>query len=129
MEIFEKPEGGGIYAPPPIAGIGLRKYDHVFQDQIRQGILEKVTDSGEVGETYYLPHQGILKEDKDTSKLRVVCDASSKPSQGEPSLNDCLYKGPNMTPLLFEILMRFRIFPVALSADIEKAFLQINIVE
>ena len=30
-----------------------------------------------------------------------------------------------MTPLLFEILLRFRMFPIAIISDIEKAFLQI----
>ena len=54
-------------------------------------------------------------------------DASSK-LQG-PSLNDCLYKGPQLTPLLYDILVRFRSYPVALTADIEKAFLQISIKE
>ena len=43
------------------------------------------------------------------------------------SLNDCLAKGPNFTPLVFHILLRFRFFCVELVADIEKAFHQIVI--
>ena len=64
-------------------------------------------------------------EDKNTSKIRTVFDASAR-NEG-PSLNDCLYKGPQLTPLIFDILHRFRTYPVALTSDIEKAFLQISI--
>ena len=45
------------------------------------------------------------------------------------SLNDRLETGGNYMPLLFEILIRFRTKPIALTADIEKAFLQIGINE
>ena len=45
------------------------------------------------------------------------------------SLNDCLQTGPNLIPKLFNILVRFRLHPVVLVADIEKAFLMIGIAE
>ena len=35
-----------------------------------------------------------------------------------PSLNECLYQGPNLNPLLFDILLRFRVLNIRLSADI-----------
>ena len=54
-------------------------------------------------------------------------DASAK-TVG-PSLNECLHKGPQLTPFIFDILLRFRTYPVALTADIEKAFLQIAVTE
>ena len=54
-------------------------------------------------------------------------DASSK-SAG-PSLNNCLYKGQQLTPLLYDILLRFRANVIALTSDIEKAFLQISVAE
>ena len=38
------------------------------------------------------------------------------------SLNDCLEKGPNLTPHVFEVLAKFRSYAVGLTADIEKAF-------
>ena len=44
-----------------------------------------------------------------------------------PSLNHCLHIGPFLNPLLFDILLRFRVHEVALTADIEKAFLNIEI--
>ena len=103
----------------------FKNYDQIFQEQRKLGITEEVTDSGKIGETHYLPHQPVIRQDKETSKVRIVFDASAK-SMG-PSLNDCLYKGPQLTPLIYDILLRFRSYAVALTADIEKAFLQISI--
>ena len=63
--------------------------------------------------------------DKDTTKLRVVYDASVK-GKG-PSLNNCLHSGPPLSPLIFNIMVRFRMNKVAVTADIDKAFLNISI--
>ena len=41
-----------------------------------------------------------------------------------PALNDCLHTGPPLTP---DILIRFRVQPIALVAVIEKAFLVIAV--
>ena len=60
--------------------------------------------------------------DKDTTKLRVVYDASVK-GKG-PSLNNCLHSGPLLSPLIFDIMVRFRMNKVAVTADVEKAFLK-----
>ena len=54
----------------------------------------------------------------------VVYDASSKVFG--PSLNDCLHVGPSLNPLLLDILLRFRVHEVAVTAGIEKAFLNIE---
>ena len=43
------------------------------------------------------------------------------------SLNDSLETGPNLIPKLFDVLISFRWHVVALTADIEKAFLMIGI--
>jgi len=58
------------------------------------------------------------------TKLRVVYDDSAREEDGSPSLSDCLLTGPNYVPMLFDILLRFRTYPVALTGDIEKAFLK-----
>jgi len=52
-----------------------------------------------------------------------VFDGSAK-TKSNISLNDRLAKGPNHTPLVFHILLRFC---VGLVADVEKAFHQISI--
>ena len=48
---------------------------------------------------------------------------------GEPSLNDCLVIGPKFDQKILDILMRFRAYRIALTADIEKAFLMISVEE
>ena len=45
------------------------------------------------------------------------------------SLNDVLYKGPCLNADLYSLLLKFRVHPIVLTADIEKAYLQININE
>ena len=41
------------------------------------------------------------------------------------SLNDCLHVGPSLTPMIFDVLLKFRTNHVALVGDTEKAFLNI----
>ncbi|GFW49722.1 putative RNA-directed DNA polymerase from transposon X-element [Trichonephila clavipes] len=65
-------------------------------------------------------------EISETTKIRPVFDATAREGNN-PSLNDCLLKGPNLIELIPDILDRFRMYPIGLSADIEKAFLQISV--
>ena len=76
---------------------------------------------------HYLPHHAVLREDKATTKLRIVYDTSSKTCG--PSLNDCLYTGPKFGQRIMDILLRFRTHRVAVAADIEKYFLMISVRE
>ena len=73
--------------------------------------------------TYYMPHRPIIR-DSISSKVRPVFDASAAGPNGV-SLNNCLDSGPSLIPDLVEILLRFRRWNIALTADITKAFLQI----
>ena len=54
-------------------------------------------------------------------------DASAR-SNG-PSLNDTLYVGPSFGQNIMDIMLRFRAYKVALTADIEKAFLMIKVAD
>ena len=109
----------------------LEEYDLVIQEQLRDGVIEAVSDLEvpEMGRTHYLPHHAVVRRDAKTTKLRVVYDASSRADGKGPSLNDCLQVGPSLTQLLFDILLRFRCNRIALIADIEKAFLNIEVDE
>ena len=84
----------------------LSQYNEIFEEQRHLGITETVSEPGKKGETHYLAHHPVIREDKDTTKLRIVFDASAKTFG--PSLNECLYKGPQLTPLVFNIWLRFR---------------------
>eukprot|EP00794_Sanderia_malayensis_P015519 gene15519-biopygen11979 len=110
----------------------LKEYDDYFQDQIAKGIIEKVPPANRKtgnNELHYLCHHGVVRRDRETTKLRVVFDGSARMNKESPSLNDRLEIGTNYMPLLFDTLIRFRMKPIAMTADIEKAFLQIQIHE
>ena len=108
----------------------LREYDNIIQDQISKGIVEIVEDPwtpSKIGKLHYLPHHGVIREDKATTKFRIVYDASARTTG--PSLNNCLYAGPSFGQRIADILARFRIYPVGLIADIEKAFLMVSVAD
>ena len=78
-----------------------------------------------MGDCHYIAHHPVFREDKKTSQLRIVFDASTK--ENRPSLNEISYKGPQLTPLMFDILILFRTYAIALTSDIEKAFHQVSV--
>ena len=74
----------------------------------------------------YLPHHPVVKENRETSKVRIVFDGSSK-YKGEPSINELLESGPCLLPLFYDIFLRFRLEPIAIIAHNKQAFLQISV--
>ena len=105
----------------------FKEYDSIIKSQEDMGIIERVNDEEcTVGRTHYLPYHAVVRQDKATTKVRVVYDASAKIYRGV-SLNNCLYEGPCLLKTVAEILFRFRMYPIALTSDIEKAFLMISI--
>ena len=74
---------------------------------------------------FYLPHRPVIRELAETRKVRIVYDASARESCHTPSLNDCLQVGPPLQPLLHDVVVRNRLCPVGLTADIKQAFHQI----
>ncbi|GFY72540.1 reverse transcriptase domain-containing protein [Trichonephila inaurata madagascariensis] len=95
------------------------EYSKVLEDNRKENIIESVTEENEIlseDNCFYLPHRAVIREDKTTTRLRVVFDASSH-SKGQLSLNDCLHTGFNSLPDLFLLLIRFRIYSVVLTAD------------
>ena len=73
-----------------------------------------------------MPHHEVICSDKKTTHLRIVYDASSKRAD-EVSLNDCLYRGPPLIPLIFDILVMFHMFRTVLIGDLEKAFINVRV--
>ena len=97
----------------------LKEYDDAIQDYIEQGHAEKAPDVPD-GPVHILPHHAVHKKEK----VRVVFDAAS----GHPNaLNDFIRPGPNLIADLTGILLRFRFNDIGLTADLEKAFLQLSL--
>ncbi|GIY46260.1 uncharacterized protein CEXT_202791 [Caerostris extrusa] len=74
---------------------------------LNEGIIEEVPTSEIKTFGNYLPHRPVIKESNSTTPIRPVFDASSR-MKGHPSLNQCLYSGPNLIELIPDILLRFR---------------------
>ncbi len=74
---------------------------------------------------WYIPHFPVVRPDKDTTKTRIVFDASAE-FKGM-SLNSAIHQGPKLQRDLFDVLLRFRRHPVAIVCDIAEMYLRIGI--
>jgi hypothetical protein len=63
----------------------MEEYDKVIQQQLNSGIIEEVSQDDHEG--YYLPHHGVLKTERETTKLLVVFDGSARPDTDSLSTN------------------------------------------
>ena len=104
------------------------QYDAIIQEQLEQGVVEPAPATAKGGE-YYIPQKAVVRENVETTKVRIVYDASAREGPNLPSLNDCLYPGPPLQNLLWSVLVRSRFYPVLLAGDLQKAFLQVRIKE
>ena len=106
----------------------IERYDKVIREQIDEGIVERITGPSK-GREFYIPHKAVVREASESTKLRVVYDASARANKGTPSLNECLNPGPPLQNQLWAVLVRCRFHPVAIAGDIKQAFLQVRIRE
>lgn len=101
-----------------------QKYRQAMGEYISNGYAEKVIEEEEPQNCYYIPNHLVIKEDRVSTKVRLVFDASSNEKQ-EKSLNEGLHKGPALQPMMNSVTIRFRLHNVALNADINKMYLMI----
>ncbi|XP_054719217.1 uncharacterized protein LOC129228560 [Uloborus diversus] len=100
-----------------------KEYNKIIEEQERLGIVQECIRTEN---EYFMPHRPVVRIDKDTTKVRLVFNCSSKLKQNI-SLNDALECGPNLNANILDIMLNFRKFKIAFNADIEKAFLMISI--
>ncbi|GFW91610.1 DUF1758 domain-containing protein [Trichonephila clavipes] len=104
------------------------QYSEILKEYESQGIIERVLETEKPTDraVFYLPHQAVFRQESLTTKMRIVFDASSH-EDGRPSLNDCIWSGENLNPNIFHLIISFRLNTIAITADIERAFLQISL--
>ena len=107
----------------------IERYDQVIQDQVEAGIVERASGPVTGNREFYIPDKPVVRESAETTKLRVVYDASARATSGVPSLNECLNPGPPLWNKLWNVLVRARFHSVAIAGDIKQAFLQVRIRE
>ncbi|VDL82466.1 unnamed protein product [Nippostrongylus brasiliensis] len=102
-------------------------YNDTLKSYLQEGIIEEARENDNSVATFYLPHRHLWTPSKST-KLRIAFDASSH-AKKELSLNDVIYEGNSLTPLIYEVLLKFRTHLFTMVADIQKAFLQSRLPE
>ncbi|GFX27796.1 DUF1758 domain-containing protein [Trichonephila clavipes] len=92
------------------------EYKNIVKDKIKENIVEECSSHFETN-FYYMPHSAVVRKDKETTKVRMVFDASSK-VRDYKCLNECLYAGPPLNPRIIDVLLRFREYEHAFCSDI-----------
>ncbi|GBM25729.1 hypothetical protein AVEN_265228-1 [Araneus ventricosus] len=109
-----------------------QEYLKLYRDFLKEyedlGHMTEIRESVEPDVTYYMPHHGIYRPQKSTTKLRTVFNASTLTTSGK-SLNSIQYNGGVIQDDLFTLLVRFRKHIFAFTADIRQMYRRINIDE
>jgi len=101
-------------------------YNSTIEDYIEKGYVEKVEVSSKAEKKWLLPHFPVVRMNKETTKVRIVFDASAR--YQDICLNDSLEPGPKLQNSLFDVLMRFRENSVAVVCDIQEMYLRVGII-
>ena len=104
-------------------------YQQSIDTDVEKGFVKILDESemkGTFGKEWYLPHHPVLNPNK-PGKVRRVCNAASK--YKEVCLNDKLLAGRDLLHGMIGTIFRFQEGPIALTADIEPMFLQVQFPE
>jgi hypothetical protein len=103
-------------------------YKETIENYENKGYIRKVpTNEEDHKNKWYLPHFPVVRLEKETTKVRIVFDAAAK-FKGV-CLNDFIETGPKLQNELFDVLLRFRKYDVALVCDISEMYLRVGIHE
>ena len=106
----------------------LEAYNAEIRNLITQGFVRPLTiEETHDGRGWYLEHHAVYREDKSTTKTRIVWNAAAL-FKGV-SLNDGFHKGPDLLNSLISCLLAWRRDRVALVGDVKKMFNQIEVAE
>ena len=76
-------------------------YNTIIGQYLETGYISKIPKNEQSNSKWYLPHFPVVRPDKETTKTRIVFDASAK-YEGV-SLNDVIYQGPKLQRDLFGV--------------------------
>ncbi len=107
-----------------------KRYAAVFEQWLKEGYIREVPECNWAlpeNEGLYWCHHPVVREDKMTTKVRVVMDGVAK-YKGQ-NINEILALGPNLIANLQSILVHVWLKPVAFTGDISSMFLRIQLLE
>ena len=104
--------------------------DQTIKDQVSAGIIEPVHNldqyKAEHPEYSFLPHMGIFKPDRETTKCRVVFLSNLREADARKKLslshNQCIHPGPTLNQKLSSAFLHLRFDKKLLTYDLKKAF-------
>ena len=104
-----------------------KEFQAVVQSYLDLGHAELVPPGErETACKYYLPMHSVVKQSSTSTKLRVVFDGSALTTSGH-SLNQSLLVGPTLHPSLLAIILKFRLYPIAITADVSKMYREVEL--
>ncbi|XP_024887554.1 uncharacterized protein LOC112464651 [Temnothorax curvispinosus] len=105
------------------------EYREFLDEYERLGHMAKIPPEDldvHVTKRYYIPHHAIVRATSETTRLRVVFNASARTTNGT-SLNDHLLIGPKLQRDLVVVILRWRQYRYVFTADIAKIYRQIRV--
>ena len=99
-------------------------YQGVIDDYLKKEYIRVVpTSEPRPDSEWFLPHFPVVRPDRETTKVRIVFDASAK--LNEKSLNTEALPGPKLQSNIFDILVRFRKELEVLVGDVSQMYHQL----
>jgi hypothetical protein len=107
-------------------GTLLKDYNDVFLEWEASGYIEKVQVENLLRpNVWYWAHFPIVKEEKETTKIRPVFDGAAK-FRGN-CINDYIWTGPTVMNELISVVQRFCQYDYAITGDVKEMFLQVRV--
>lgn len=97
-------------------------YTSFMNEYLNSGHMELSTTPPANEANYFLPHHGVMKD----NKIRVVFNASA-PTTSNTSLNEILHQGPKLHNEITNMIFNFRLPRIVFTCDIKQMFRQIEI--
>lgn len=104
------------------------EYNKAVEDFIGQGHMGLMKSKNDKGPGYYIAHHPVIKPSSSSTPVWIVLYVSA-PFDNDFSLNDILYSGPKLQTDIFTLLLNFRLFKIAITADIRQMYRHINMIE
>ena len=90
----------------------LETYDNIISNQLKEGIVQKVDRNipPHIPE-FCLHHKPVVRENAESTKVRIIYDASARADNQSKSLN-AIKTSPNLQNQIWKILVRTRFNPI-----------------
>ena len=79
--------------------------EDIIRQQVEEGITEKVEPTESDKKVFYMPHTPVIRQNAESTKVRIVYDTSARATPTNLSLNEKLETGPAFQNILRSILI------------------------